>query len=195
MNMQSPVLPNSTYHTARQFQHPEVNSYGNTSHIPQFNGRSDYPPSPGPQSPVYSPGPGSGSSWVHTQPGREGNTYPLLNNEHPINSSNDSKVGLDKTPEPEDLLWFEQDGKSVRVIPRVAADWEEIALCLGIERYILRTIKRDHGTSCEDACTDMFQRWLRGEGKGPKTWRTIVCALEDIHDNETAVAVKQVLGE
>ena len=194
MNMQSPVLPSTAYYTATQFQHPEANSYGNTSHIPQFNGHSNYPPSPGPQSPVYSPGPRSGSSWVHTG----GDTYPTsLNNEHPINSdpSGNCKVGMDRTPEPEDLLWFEHEGKSVRVIPRVAADWEEIALCLGIERYILRTIKRDHGTSCEDACTNMFQRWLGGEGKGPRTWRTIVCALEDIKDNETAVAIKEVLGE
>ena len=72
------------------------------------------------------------------------------------------QTGLDWIPELDHLLFYERNGNKVRVIARVASEWEKLALALSIEAYIMRTIKRNHGNSCEDACTDLLKRWLEG---------------------------------
>ncbi len=106
----------------------------------------------------------------------------------------DAAITLDSRPEADELLWLEKNNKNVRIIPRVAADWEQLALYLEIESYIIRIIKRDK-SRCEDACVEMFQRWLDGEGKGPRTWKRVASALEKIEDRETADLIRQVLDD
>ena len=106
-----------------------------------------------------------------------------------------SETGLDWIPELDDLLFYERNGKKVRVIARIASEWEKLALALSIEAYIMRTIKRNHGNSCEDACTDLLRRWLEGEGREPKTWATLVEALKEVPDVETVSAISDVLNQ
>ena len=106
-----------------------------------------------------------------------------------------SETGLDWIPELDDLLFYERNGKKVCVIARIASEWEKLALALNIEAYIMRTIKRNHGNSCEDACTDLLRRWLEGEGREPKTWATLVEALKEVPDVETVSAISDVLNQ
>ncbi len=112
----------------------------------------------------------------------------------PLGDTTNTAPTLDSVPDADELLWLEGNGVSVRLIARVASEWEDVALNLGIQRFVLRAIKRDY-TKCEDACTNMFQRWLLGDGKGPRTWGRVLTALEGINDNETAYLIRQVLGE
>ena len=66
------------------------------------------------------------------------------------------------------------------VVTAVAANWERVALCLGVEHVFLKIIYRNHPNDCEGACRDMLVRWLGGErhtGEKERTWSTLLTAL------------------
>lgn len=68
------------------------------------------------------------------------------------------------------------------VVREVAADWNSVAIYLGIESSVIRMAKTDHPQQCELACTDVFDQWLSweiGTGNRERTWRTVLSALED----------------
>ena len=59
----------------------------------------------------------------------------------------------------------------------VAAKWEEVALALHFEDHTIQNIRYDTRIQCVDACREMFQKWLDGEGSQPVTWETLMAAL------------------
>ena len=62
-----------------------------------------------------------------------------------------------------------------------AADWKQVATFLGVELSVIRIADTDH-RRCEDACTDIFERWLSwkpGTGRKKRTWRTVLSAVEE----------------
>ena len=70
------------------------------------------------------------------------------------------------------------------LVDRVAAKWHELGIFLQVETYVLNNIT---GTSAqisvEKCCMDLFMRWLRGDkgtGSLPRTWDTIIPAVEKI---------------
>ena len=71
------------------------------------------------------------------------------------------------------------DGKKVRVIERVAPDWKDLAIALGFDQSRIKTIEKNYRGSMEEACTEMFMRWLAGEHDlaQPCTWDTLIKCL------------------
>ena len=74
------------------------------------------------------------------------------------------------------------DGRQVRVIDSVAPHWKSLATSLGFDGARLQLI--DMGAFCqpEDACRDMFIKWLNGE-RGlctPITWATLIRCLQRV---------------
>jgi len=67
--------------------------------------------------------------------------------------------------------------KQVKIIETVAARWEEVALALHFEGHTIQNIRYDTRFQCVDACREMFQKWLDGEGSQPVTWETLMAAL------------------
>ena len=67
---------------------------------------------------------------------------------------------------------------TVKVIERTAADWERIATALHFEGHEIKTLRADYHQS-EDACRNMFVEWLEGKGRHPKSWETVLCALNE----------------
>ena len=66
------------------------------------------------------------------------------------------------------------------VVAEVAADWEKVALKLGVEVCVSKIILKNHPSDCEGACRDMLDRWLRGDhhtGEEERTWSTLLTAL------------------
>ena len=66
------------------------------------------------------------------------------------------------------------------VVTPVAANWQRVALRLGVEGCVNDIIFRNHPNDCEGACRDMLNRWLRGErhtGEERRTWSTLLTAL------------------
>ena len=66
------------------------------------------------------------------------------------------------------------------VVTAVAANWQRVALRLGVEGCVSEVVLRNHPNDCEGACQDMLDRWLKGErhtGEEERTWSTLLTAL------------------
>ena len=66
------------------------------------------------------------------------------------------------------------------VVTRVAANWERLALRLGVEGCVSEVVFKNHPNDYEGACRDMLERWLRGDrhtGEEKRTWSTLLTAL------------------
>ena len=66
------------------------------------------------------------------------------------------------------------------VVTAVAANWQRVALRLGVEGCVSEVIHENHPNDCEGACRDMLVHWLRGEhhtGEEERTWSTLLTAL------------------
>ena len=65
-------------------------------------------------------------------------------------------------------------------VTEVAANWEKVAISLGVEGCVNEIVFKNHPNDCEGACRDMLKRWLRGErrtGDEKRTWSTLLTAL------------------
>ena len=66
------------------------------------------------------------------------------------------------------------------VVTPVAANWERVALRLGVESCVSEIVLKNHPNDCDGACWDMLNRWLRGDrftGEEERTWSTLLTAL------------------
>ena len=67
----------------------------------------------------------------------------------------------------------------MKVIEQVAPVWERLACALHFNPAVVATIARDNHHKCEQACMDMFGRWLNGSAHQPVNWETLMVALRD----------------
>ena len=66
------------------------------------------------------------------------------------------------------------------VVTAVAANWQKVALRLGVEGCVGEVILKNYPSDCEGACRDMLDRWLRRQrhtGEEERTWSTLLTAL------------------
>ena len=73
-----------------------------------------------------------------------------------------------------------RDGSEIRIIESVASEWEKLAIRFGFEETRIYNIRRGAFFQIEDACFNMFTRWLKGEHnlKAP-TWYNLIQCLEE----------------
>ena len=81
------------------------------------------------------------------------------------------------------------------MISQIAGGWEKVALALRFDGAALTAIDREFHCP-EIACLNMFQRWMRGEGRGPVCWEVLMKALKDaeytVLAEDLAVALRQL---
>ena len=89
-----------------------------------------------------------------------------------------------------------EHSKTIRIIDRVAAKWEEVAIALGFGAPAIDRIKRDNTSDCKAACASTFQKWLDMEcadiGESV-SWRTLIQALQDAEFSCLADEVGDIL--
>ena len=73
-------------------------------------------------------------------------------------------------------------GKVVRVIERVAGNWEKLAYALEFSSDVVKTIRRDCHYECEQACQEVLHRWISGAARQPVSWWTLVESLRREND-------------
>ena len=86
------------------------------------------------------------------------------------------------------------NGKTVKVISKVAAKWEEVATRLHFEGHEIICIKRNNHFQTLDACRALFSEWLEGKGRTPTTWESVIKALDEAEFGEIAGDLRDVLG-
>ena len=89
------------------------------------------------------------------------------------------------------------DGKKVRVMERVAPDWKHLAVSLKFDLWKIRIIEMDHKTSADDACQEMFMRWLDGghDLAQPCTWDTLIKCLRHAALIDVANSIREILRQ
>ena len=59
--------------------------------------------------------------------------------------------------------------------------WEQAALCLGVQSYVLEAVKLDNPNNVDEACRGVIRRWLLhapGTGETKRSWHSVLEALE-----------------
>ena len=80
------------------------------------------------------------------------------------------------------------------VVPRIQADWEDVAWALCYEIATVKTIKAKCNDNPIKCCKELFIDWLSTDhGIGPKTWSTLIEKLKEIE--ELAVATNDITNE
>ena len=76
----------------------------------------------------------------------------------------------------------------------VAAHWHDFAIALGFKPHIIKIIEQQTRCNPEDACREMFFRWLHGDKSlQPVTWKTVITSLRRINLNSLAEIVNEIL--
>ena len=66
------------------------------------------------------------------------------------------------------------------VIPKVSADWEDLAYSMQYKIATVRAIKKDC-SDCQPCCRKLFEDWLSTDnGATPKTWSTLLQRIKDV---------------
>ena len=81
-----------------------------------------------------------------------------------------------------------------QVVPKVAADWEQLAIYLGVEPALLGNIKKNNSCECREGCRDMLCRWIeskRGTGRQPRTWDSVVRAIRRMGREDLAEQLRR----
>lgn len=83
--------------------------------------------------------------------------------------------------------------KPVNIVARVQADWRRLMSHFHIESYEDTDLKM----TAQDACRDVFQKWLHGGNEllSPKSWKTLIGVLKKIGYGALADEVKAILLE
>ena len=84
------------------------------------------------------------------------------------------------------LEYIKVNGKTIRIISRVASEWERVATRLHFEGHDIARIRRDNHLRTSEACRTMFNEWLEGKGRKPTSWGTVIQVLEEAEFSEIA---------
>ena len=100
----------------------------------------------------------------------EGNCVPIDSQAIPLGAR--ALLDISSSPDMQDV--------DELIVTTVAANWQRVALSLGVEGCVIEVVFRNHPNNSEGACRDMLLHWLRGErhtGKEERTWSTLLTAL------------------
>ena len=75
------------------------------------------------------------------------------------------------------------DDLNIIVVPRISADWEDVAFALRYEIPAVKLIKSKHNNDPKKCCKELFMDWLTTDnGVGPKVWSTLLDKLKKVGD-------------
>ena len=67
------------------------------------------------------------------------------------------------------------------VVPKVSAQWEDIAFALKYEESTVELISTKHNGNPTKCCKELLRNWLAtSNGVKPKTWQTLLKKLEEL---------------
>ena len=78
------------------------------------------------------------------------------------------------------------------VVPKIQAEWEDVAYALRYKIYAVDAIKAKCNDDPKRCCKKLFTDWLSTDnGVGPKTWSTLLGKLKEVTD--LSAATKEVI--
>lgn len=93
-----------------------------------------------------------------------------------------------------ELDFIEGNDVTVKVIERVASEWEKVATRLHFDGPDIRRIRKDNHFQCIESCRAVFIEWIKGKGRHPATWQILIKVLREADLSEVASDLEFVLG-
>jgi len=85
----------------------------------------------------------------------------------------------DKRPEMNELYCIrDQQNRRIQLISTVQTNFAALGLTLNLHYSIIESIEQ-RNYSQEISCTKILSHWLKGNGRTPVTWKTLLEALRD----------------
>ena len=110
-----------------------------------------------------------------------------------VQENQESSVSLDSAPTLPQLDLLKCSGKSLKLIQRIAAKWEQIARRLYFDHHVISIITKDCPLQAELACQSVLTRWLNGEGRQPISWTTLLTVLDEADLSSVAEDLKKFI--
>ena len=81
-----------------------------------------------------------------------------------------------------DLICFPMPGGKVNLAERIGVGYYEFGVLLLEDGNgdLIAAIEKEQGKSASDINRQVFRLWLKGKGRQPVTWATLVAVLHDI---------------
>ena len=80
------------------------------------------------------------------------------------------------------------------VVPKISADWEDVAYALRYEIPAVRLINSKHNGDPKKCCKELLTNWLTTDnGVGPRIWSTLLDKLKEVQ--ELAAAREKIREE
>ena len=111
-----------------------------------------------------------------------------------LNTDSDGALEMSSVPKLHQIDHIEGNGKVVKVITHVAAEWERVATRMYFGHNIIDCIKRDNHYQTVSCCRKMFGEWLGGKGREPVNWKTLITALEEADFSELASELQNIIS-
>ena len=68
------------------------------------------------------------------------------------------------------------------VIPKIAAEWEDVAYSLRYDIYTVNMIREKNYEDPKKCCVELFKNWLSTtHGIPPKTWSTLLQSMKKVN--------------
>lgn len=87
---------------------------------------------------------------------------------------------LEEEPKMRQLRTLQSGAVTVCIIEEVLAYWVDLADFLDLPTVTVRNLRAEPNFTPESACRTVFERWLNGQGRGPRTWDTLVQVLGEM---------------
>ena len=100
---------------------------------------------------------------------------------------------LDEMPQLHELQRLCRDDDTVNVIKAVAPFWKKFALYLTMDGNMVEIWETNHVCQVEDAAMKLFGHWLKGNGRQPISWKTLIQALHENDLSIIAIKVEEIL--
>ena len=80
------------------------------------------------------------------------------------------------------------------VIPRIKAEWKDVAYALRYKIVTVNAIKQKHNENPKKCCQELFEDWLStNHGVSPKTWSTLLDKLKEVE--ELSAATQEIISK
>ena len=88
-----------------------------------------------------------------------------------------------------------KNGDHIEIIENLQADWRKLSDFLELPSMTVRNLRHDPDYSPENACRNVLEKWLDGEGIDLKTWGTLMDVLRKMQKTTFANLIFTVLQQ
>ena len=89
----------------------------------------------------------------------------------------------------------ERKHKNVRIIDELQADLQALSDLLQLPDTTVRNLRTARNFTADDGCRSVFQKWLGGEGRQPRTWATLIKVIRELNKRALADKILDILQQ